>query len=156
MRRTTTLFALFAVAALACGKDEPPPPKGSPPPAGQDDPVAQARQDAEFLGKDLFVMMDQVMGYKSSHRGQLPRSLRQMGADSLTPATERRLSIAGALPQVTILYRRTQGRQVLSCQGTSDLIEEALLNSGEFTTRCVRPGGVAQPFKVGRRPPPKD
>jgi hypothetical protein len=139
----------------ACSREKPAPLPGSPPAAAQEDPVVQGQQDAEFLGKDLFNVIDQVMSYKSSHRGRLPVSLRQVGVDSLSPATIRRYAVTAGAPAVTSVYRRVDGRQLLSCYGTSDALEEALLNTGEFTVTCAVASGGSGAFKVGKRIPPK-
>jgi hypothetical protein len=53
------------------------------------------------------------------------------------------------------VYRRVDGRQLLSCYGTSDALEEALLNTGEFTVTCAVASGGSGAFKVGKRIPPK-
>ncbi len=149
------LSTLLVASAVACSKEKPKPPPGTPPPAGSDDQVAQGQQDAEFLGKELLDVLDRVMSYRSSHRGQLPKSLRQTGIDSLTGATVRRLSRQNDLPLVAVQFRATAGRAVVSCQGTSDLREEASLNSGEITVMCTVPGGGTGAFKVGKLPEPK-
>lgn len=150
MRPVTLLFTA-AVLSFACSKKKPNPPQ-DPSAAVADTPEEQAQLDAEILGKDLFDVVDLVMSYKSSHSGRLPKTLRQVGLDSLTPLGVRRLAIQRGHPLVTIIFRRPGERRVATCQGTSDILEEASLNSGLFTIQCTMRSGDEQPFHVGQLP----
>ena len=53
----------------------------------------QAAVEAEMLGQEIFDLVDRTMAYQSSHSGRLPRRLRDVGIDSLTPATMRWLKL---------------------------------------------------------------
>ena len=130
-----------ALAILACQEKAKPLPPGAPPPAGQHDTVSQLDQDARFLGKDLVDVLDQVLSYKTSHRGRIPRSLREVGIDSLGPATIRRLSIENEQPIITVIFRQPAGRQVRSCRGGRDVLDESTLSGGAFTLNCIMADG---------------
>jgi hypothetical protein len=141
------------ISTAACHKEKPLP-KGAPPPVGAKAEDIQAQEEAEFLGADLFEVIDRVVSYKTSHRGNVPRSLRQVGIDSLTGATARRLTIEDDKPTVTSAFRRTEGRKLQLCIGDSDNLEEAALNGGEFTVRCLSAGRL-EAIKVGKPKPEK-
>ncbi len=150
MRPVIFLFTA-AVLSLACSKQKPNPSE-DPSAAVADSPEAQAQLDAEILGKDLFEVVDVVMSYRSSHSGHLPKTLRQVGLDSLTPVGIRRLAIQGSRPLVTIIFRRPGERRVATCQGTSELLEDASLNSGLFAIQCTMRSGDERTFHVGQLP----
>jgi hypothetical protein len=104
--------------------------------------------EAAVLGGEIFDVIDQVMSFRSAHGGQWPRTLREVGVDSLTRSTIRRLSFPGGDPVVTALFRSAQGRQVAACRGGSGIQEEASLNGGVFTVSCSLTGGGVSDFKV--------
>jgi len=114
--------------------------------AGSKAPIPD--QDAEHLGRDLFDVMDAVLSYKASHQGRLPQTLRQVGVDSLTRSTIRRLAVDAGTPVVTSIFRNTEGHQLSSCRGTSDIQEEASLNERIFSVDCATVGGAPAHFKV--------
>jgi hypothetical protein len=72
-----------------------------------------------------------------------------MGIDSLTPATARQLVNVGLQPVVTVQYRRGEGREIISCRGDSQILEEASLNGGRFTLMCTTRSGAQRPILVG-------
>ena len=119
--------------------------------AGGREDAAQA--DADVLGRDLFDIMDRVMSYRSSHRGRLPASLRQAGIDSLSPETVRRLAREGNDPVLTVVFRRTDARQLVSCRGTNQVLEEAMLNDGVFPLACTTVDGVVNTYHVSAKAP---
>ncbi len=135
------------VAVTACGGGEKPAART----AAATDPV---QAEAELLGRDLADIMDRVMAYRSAHQGTLPSSLRQAGLDSLAPQFVRRLSRQGDEPLLTIVFRRTQGRTLASCYGTSVLLEEASLHEGAFEVVCNLLAGGTRTFTVPPLPPP--
>ena len=77
------------------------------------------------------------------------RRLRQLGVDSLTPNTIRRLAVQGRTFTVTVAYRRPQGRAVQDCSAGEDALEQAALNEGRFAVSCDTPSGP-QGFEVVR------
>jgi len=89
------------------------------------------------------------MSYKTSHRGRLPRSLREVGIDSLTSATVRRLAIQDGEPLVTVLYRGAAGRRVRACSGGREALDEATLSGGAFTVDCTITTGSTVTFRAG-------
>jgi len=111
----------------------------------------QAQAEAEQLGREVADIVDRVMAYRSSHRGNLPASFRQAGIDSLTPEFARRLSRQGEDPLVVISWRRTAGRQLVSCQGTNLVLEDQQLRGGTFDVSCHLVEGGTRIFTV---PPP--
>jgi hypothetical protein len=72
-----------------------------------------------------------------------------MGIDSLTPATARVLVNVGLDPVVTVQYRKVAGREITSCRGDSQILEEASLNGGRFTLMCTTRSGAQRPMQVG-------
>jgi hypothetical protein len=94
------------------------------------------------------------MAYKTSHRGTLPTSLRQAGIDSLAPQFVRRLDREGDAPLVTIVFRRLEGHQLSSCQGTNEVLEDKMLRGGAFDVSCTPIAGGVQGFTVPPPPPP--
>lgn len=107
------------------------------------------RQDAEALGREVFELVDRAVDYRGSHRGRPARSLRQMGVDSLTPSTARHLISVEREPIVTVSYRKVEGREVTSCRGDSQILEEAALNGGRFTLMCTTRTGAQRPIQIG-------
>ena len=78
-----------------------------------------------------------------------PASLRQMGVDSLTPATARVLVSVEREPVVTVSFRRRDSREVVACRGDGQILEEASLNGGRFTLMCTTSAGAQRPIQVG-------
>jgi hypothetical protein len=72
-----------------------------------------------------------------------------MGIDSLTPGTVRRLVNIAREPVVTVTFRRTQDREITSCRGDSQILEEASLNGGRFTLMCTTGSGTQRPIRLG-------
>ena len=142
LRSSSAALLLAALAVGGCAKKAAPPgdKPGARPPTAQD--------DATRLGRDLFDVMDVVLSYRASHQGRLPQTLRQIGVDSLGKTTIRRLAIRGAVPEVTAVFRSTEGHQLSACHGTSDIQEEASLNSGSFTVACATVTRAPASFKV--------
>lgn len=127
---------LAIVVVGGCGKKEPP-----KPPVAEGVPANGAPADAQQLGTEMFELIDRVADYRSSHEGRPPRTLRQLGVDSLTPNTIRRLAIQGRTFTVTVVYRRPEGRAVQSCSAGEDALEQAALNEGRFAVSCDTPSG---------------
>ena len=112
-------------------------------------PATGRQADAETLGREVFELVDRAVDYRGSHRGRPAASLRQMGVDSLTPATARVLVSVERQPVVTVSFRRTDSREVVACRGDSQILEEASLNGGRFTLMCTTKAGAQRPIQVG-------
>jgi hypothetical protein len=96
----------------------------------------------------VFATIDAVLSYRSAHQGRLPTSLRQVGVDSLSKFTIRRLTVQDGGPLVMVVFRSSEGTQLVGCKGTGDIQEEASLNGGAFTVTCVLHSGEAASYKV--------
>lgn len=118
---------------------------------GGDSPgaLAVAEGDAAVLGQEIYGLVDRAMSYRTSHRGRSPRSLRELGIDELTPATERSLRVVDGRPEVTVKFRETEGHTILSCTGASSILEEATVE-GKFSLTCDAAGGGKSKYQVGR------
>lgn len=135
---------LIVIMVGGCSKKEPP-----KPPVSEGVPAAGAPADVQQLGTEMFELIDRVADYRSSHEGKPPKTLRQLGVDSLTANTIRRLAIQGRTFTVTVVYRRPEGRTVQSCSAGEDALEQAALNEGRFAVSCDTPSGP-QGFEVVR------
>ena len=133
---------VITIAAGGCGKKEAP-----KPPVSDAGPVSGAPADAQQLGTEMFELIDRIADYRSSHDGKPPRNLRQLGVDSLTANTVRRLAVQGRTFIVTVVYRRPEGRVVQNCSAGEDALEQAALNEGRFAVSCDTPSGP-QGFEV--------
>jgi hypothetical protein len=105
--------------------------------------------DAETLGREVLELVDRAVDYRGSHRGRPASSLRQMGVDSLTPATARHLININREPVVTVKFRKADGRELTSCRGDGQILEEAAINAGRFTLMCTTRSGAQRPVQVG-------
>ncbi|MGH7581516.1 MAG: hypothetical protein ACREM9_15165 [Gemmatimonadales bacterium] len=141
--RPWPVLALVCLVA-ACGSQDGP--KDAPPPSA-DMPVDQ--MDAETLGREVLELVDRAVDYRGSHRGRPATSLRQLGVDSLTPATARHLINVHREPVITVQFRRLDGHQITSCRGDSNILEEASINAGRFTLMCTARSGAQRPVQVG-------
>ena len=135
----------LTLATAGCGGEK----DTAPPPRAAASALPTDRQDAEGLAREVFELVDRAVDYRGSHRGRPAKSLRQMGIDSLTPATARVLLNVGLEPVVTVQYRRAAGREITSCRGDSQILEEASLNGGRFTLMCTTKSGAQRPMQVG-------
>lgn len=145
--RATGLIALTA-SALACNSEK------------RKQAAVQAEQhtpqgNAQLLGRELSDIVDRVMSYRSSHRNQLPVSLRQAGVDSLTSQFVRQYTRQGNTPLVTIRFRNTSGRDVAACSGSNMVLEDAMLHEGRFEVSCEMTAGGSRTFTIEPPPPPK-
>jgi hypothetical protein len=146
MSRPSPWLALaLALAAAGCGAEE----RATPAPRAPRSNLPPDRRDAEYLGREVFELVDRAVDYRGSHRGRPARSLRQMGIDSLTPTTARHLLSVDREPIVTVHYRKEEGREITSCRGDSQILEEAALNGGRFTLMCTTRSGAQRPILVG-------
>jgi hypothetical protein len=139
------LAVALGVVVAACGGDA----AGRPAVVTDDPALPPDRRDAEALGREVFELVDRAMDYRGSHRGRPARSLRQMGVDSLTPATARSLVSVEREPIVTVQFRKPEGHAVTSCRADSQILEEAAVNGGRFTLMCTTRTGAQRPIQVG-------
>ena len=52
-------------------------------------------------------------------------------------------------PVITVAFRRPDAREITSCRGDSQILEEATLNGGRFTLMCTTSSGAQRPMRVG-------
>ncbi len=140
----------LAYAAAGCG------PGADAKPRVKDDgsllPLDQ--QDARTLGVEIFDLVDRAVAYRASHRGRPATTLRQMGIESLTTNTVRRILNVQREPVVTVAFRRPDQRQIVSCRGDSQILVEASVNGGRFTLMCSARSGDQRPMEIGEVPEP--
>ena len=74
-----------------------------------------------------------------------------MGVDSLTPTTARYLVNLAREPVVTVGFRKVETREITSCRGDGQILEEATLNGGRFTIMCTTRSGAQRPIRIGGR-----
>ncbi|HEX3236625.1 MAG TPA: hypothetical protein VHR41_20700 [Gemmatimonadales bacterium] len=146
MRRRTSCALAMLLILTACGKTD----TGRP--AAAQSRSSQPPGDAEMLGREVFDLVDRAIDYRGSHMGRPASSFRQMGIDSLSGATVRRLVNLEREPVVTVAFRKPGAHQILSCRGDSQILEEASLNGGRFTLMCTTASGAQRPVRVGDTP----
>jgi hypothetical protein len=142
-----TLMLAFAVA----GCSDKPGPRSRAANAGSY--LSPDQRDAEVLGREIFDLVDRAVDYRGSHMGRPAANLRQMGVESLTSATIRRVVNVQREPVVTVAFRQTGGREILSCRGDSQILEDRSLN-GRFTIMCTASSGAQRPIEVGESSEP--
>ena len=108
------------------------------------------QRDAEVLGREVFELVDRAVDYRGSHKGRPAASFRQMGIDTLTSLTVRRLVNLEREPVITVAFRKTDTREIISCRGDSQVLEESAINGGRFTLMCTTRAGSQRPIRVGR------
>ena len=146
MSRPDTRLLLVLLALAGCGKEESNRQAAAQPKTS----LSADQRDAEALGHEVFELVDRAVDYRGSHRGRPASSFRQMGIDSLTGLTVRRLVNLAREPVVTVAFRKLEGRVVTSCRGDSQILEEAAINGGRFTLMCATRTGDQRPIRVGR------
>jgi hypothetical protein len=143
--RASWLFALgLACTAAGCG-----PGADAKPRADDGSHLPPDQQDARGLGLEIFDLVDRAVAYRASHQGRPATTLRQMGIESLTATTVRRILNVQREPVVTVAYRRPDQREIVSCRGDSQLLVEASLNGGRFTLMCTARSGAQRPMEIG-------
>jgi hypothetical protein len=146
MSRANTQFFLVLLVLVGCSKGETNRPAAIQPKS--DLPADQ--RDAEVLGREIFELVDRAVDYRGSHKGRPATSFRQMGVDTLTSLTVRRLVNLERDPVVTVTFRKPDTREVTSCRGDSQILEESSINGGRFTLMCTTRTGSQRPIRVGR------
>ena len=135
----------LAYAAAGCG------PGADAKPRVKDDGgnLPADQQDARALGLEIFDLVDRAVAYRASHQGRPATTLRQMGIESLTTNTVRRLLNVQREPVVTVAYRRPDQREIVSCRGDSQILVEASVSGGRFTLMCTARSGAQRPMEIG-------
>ena len=105
------------------------------------------QRDAQVLGREIFELVDRAVDYRGSHRGRPAASLRQMGVESLTTTTVRRVVNVQLEPVITVAFRQPRGREIISCWGESKILEDASVN-GRYTLMCTASSGAQRPMEV--------
>ena len=105
------------------------------------------QRDAQVLGREIFELVDRAVDYRGSHRGRPAASLKQMGVESLTATTVRRVVNVQREPVITVAFRQPRGREILSCWGESKILEDASVN-GRYTLMCTASSGAQRPMEV--------
>jgi hypothetical protein len=146
--RFGTIAALSALC-LSCGGSDRPASRAETS-SSQTAATATAEEDVAVLGREIFDLVDRAMSYRSSHRGRLPKDLRELGIDELTPATSRSLTVADNIPTVSVGFRSPSNHTIAGCRGTSALLEEAALSGGQFSLICSLPSGGTTTLKAQR------
>jgi hypothetical protein len=146
MSRRFARLLLMTLTLAGCGKEE----SGRPAAAQAVPDIPSDQRDATILGREVFELVDRAVDYKGSHRGRPAASWRQMGVDSLSTLTVRRLVNVAREPVITVAFRRTDSRSITSCRGGKEILEEAAINGGRFTVSCTNRAGVERPTVVGR------
>ena len=142
--RLSLLVILGCVTLLGC-KDQ----NGSRARASRDvSNLPPDERDANVLGREIFELVDRAIDYRGSHRGRPGATLTQMGIESLTTNTVRRVVNVQREPVVTVGFRQTAGRQIVSCRGDSQVLEDAA-TKGRFTIMCTASSGAQRPMEVG-------
>jgi hypothetical protein len=116
-------------------------------------PLTPDQRDAEILGREIFDLVDRAVDYRGSHMGRPAANLPLMGVESLTPATVRRVVNLQREPIVTVAFRSRAGREIISCRGDPQILEDHSLN-GRFTIMCTANSGAQRPMEVGQSSEP--
>jgi hypothetical protein len=148
-RAAGLLTLVLACAAAGCGSGG-----DNKPRVTVDESLSPDQQDARALGLEIFDLVDRAVAYRGSHRGRPATSLRQMGIESLTTNTVRRMLNVQREPVVTVTYRQPARREIVSCRGDSQILVEASLNGGRYTLMCTARSGVQRPMEIGEAPEP--
>jgi hypothetical protein len=144
-RQATDLFLTLLLLA-GCGNEAASRPAVSQPRVK----LSPDLRDAEALGGEVFELVDRAVDYRGSHLGRPATTFRQMGIDSLTEVTARRLVNLEREPVITVTFRKPETREITSCRGDSQVLEEAAINGGRFTVMCTTRTGAQRPIRVGR------
>jgi len=135
---------MLGLALLACSGSA-----GSSSRPGARSDLSPEQRDAEALGREIFTLVDRAMDYRGSHQGRPANTLRQMGIESLTQVMVRRVANVQREPVVTVAFRQPAGREIVSCRGDRQVLEDAFVNGGRFTIMCTTRTGAQRPIEVG-------
>ncbi|HEV7364277.1 MAG TPA: hypothetical protein VGN76_00370 [Gemmatimonadales bacterium] len=149
MSRLISWLPVFMLALMVTGCSD----AGSKSRATERSPLSPDQRDAEVLGHEIFDLVDRAVDYRGSHMGRPAANLPQMGVESLTPVTVRRVVNVQREPVVTVAFRQTGGREIISCRGDPQILEDKSLN-GRFTIMCTASSGAQRPMVVGQSSEP--
>jgi hypothetical protein len=138
-RRFTLAVALVLAGCGGTGSSSSRPPLASQ--------LSPEQRDVQALGREIFELVDRAIDYRGSHRGRPAVTLRQMGVESLTPTTVRRVVNVQREPMVTVTFRQPAGREIVSCRGDSQILEDASVH-GRYTLMCTSSSGIQRPMEV--------
>jgi len=143
MRQRTSWAPAVLMLLAACGT------KDTGRPAAAQARAQRPAGDADVLGREIFELVDRAVDYRGSHRGRPGADLRQMGIESLTTNTVRRVVNVQREPVVTVSFRQPAGREIVSCRGDSQVLEQAATR-GSYTIMCTASSGDQRPMEVGQ------
>lgn len=146
MSRPDARLYLVLLTLVGCSKGETDRPVSFQPKSN----LPADQRDAEVLGREVFELVDRAIDYRGSHKGRPASTFRQMGVDTLTGLTVRRLVNLAREPVITVAFRKTDTREITSCRGDSQILEESAINGGRFTLMCTTRSGTQRPIKVGQ------
>jgi hypothetical protein len=138
------LVAFAAAALWACGKGDTSATPASAPRTAAD----SAEADATTLGREIYHVLDLAADYRGSHRGRLPRSLRDLGTDSLTSSIARSISTTPDFA-ARASFRNSAGHMWVACEGQLKVLEDAVLGSGRYTLTCFSANGESHEVQAG-------
>jgi hypothetical protein len=148
-RSISRLSALgLALMIAGCGDNA-----GSKSRATELSSLSPDQRDAETLGREIFDLVDRAVDFRGSHMGRPAANLPQMGVESLTNVTVRRVLNVQREPVITVAFRQPGGRDIISCLGDSKILEDKSLN-GRFTIMCTASSGAQRPMVVGQSSEP--
>ncbi len=140
----TRCAALILAAVLAAGCRDDSEAARTDTPA-----VPTVESDANRLGREVLRLLDQLAEYRGANRNRLPRSLRHLGVDSLTPEFARSFTLTGDGAVATVAFRGTEGRTLRECSGGLELLESAAIADGRYSLRCITVSGEAREITAG-------
>jgi len=143
-RAAWLMTLLLACAAAGCGSGGDTKSRVT-----DDESLPPDQKDARTLGLEIFDLVDRAVAYRGSHQGRPATTLRQMGIESLTTHTVRRILNVQREPVVTVAYRQPAQREIVSCRGDSQILVEASVNGGRFTLMCTARSGAQRPMEIG-------
>jgi hypothetical protein len=156
--RAGLIVGLCLAAGAACRRTVADPARaGGDASAGAATPAEQAAADT--LGRELFLLLDQMAVYQGAHRGRPAHTVAELGRDSLSPTVVRRI-VPGAAggpsdgPGALVAFRRPGDRSPRACGATPQVLEDAALAGGRFTVHCTLADGSGRSFTVTPAAPP--
>lgn len=138
-------LAAAALILISCGKGEPASARAAVPHTAAD----SAEADATTLGREIYHLLDLASDYRGSHRGRLPRSLRNLGIDSLTTDIARSVDASGEQFTAGAAFRNTAGHFWVACTGELKVLEDAVIGAGRYTLTCTSASGEPHEVQAG-------